>query len=207
MAAALYSACSGLTEFHQNVCAALTAGHPHRIDALCRKVLTEKKVDDPALPLLIVVQACLDLGRKKQACGFLERAAAHVSNRNVLRLFALAIRCGQTQLAIQLHASRPNLGDASPEEAYEVALETIALAKRLRLPRGRNGAWTAHLALLEAAIGLLEIVKNSALDMPRRMEARDHLDWARRMSGHHRPEKIPRKEILAHTAMDAALDD
>lgn len=161
--------------FDRAVEAALISGSSSRLDAELRHAQGSGDVTSPCL-WLIVVEICLKLERRKQACKWLEQLLAEAAPQDVPRALAAAIQARQTPLILEFCRKLSPEAVATPEAGLDLAQEIARFATRLRQPHGRNGAWKNHLELLDAATVLLEHISPQLTSNA--LQARAHSDLA-----------------------------
>jgi thioredoxin-like negative regulator of GroEL len=141
--------------FARSVKAELISGVTSRLDRLLRQTLVAHPTTNVPHLGLIIAETCLALGRTKQARHWLEQLARDVNPDGIARAISVAIRGGHADVALRLFDRLSGQAVPEPCECLALAQEAITLAVRLRLPRGRDGAWTKHLKLLRSAESLL----------------------------------------------------
>lgn len=105
--------------------------------------------------LLLLVNVCLETGRSKQALRWLDAIDSEVAPTDLLPALRSALATGHLQLVLDLAHRLVSESEASPQERLQVAKDAVMLAKKLRLPYGRNGVWQSHMKLLSLASDLL----------------------------------------------------
>lgn len=88
---------------------------------------------------------------------------------------------GHLQLVLDLAHRLVSESEASPQERLQVAKDTVMLAKKLRLPYGRNGVWQSHMKLLSLASDLLDDDLVSCPNEPRNLAAQQLLNEIEQM--------------------------
>ncbi|MFT3720936.1 hypothetical protein [Pseudorhodoferax sp.] len=141
------------------VASALACGRTERLEQVYRGALADGQAR-PAQLQLGILQACVRLGRRRAARAWAERLAARpegLDGGELADAIAAAAWIGQAAPVLQfcgrLAAADPAQGAPARLDA---AQQVLALARRMRLPHGRNGAWTTHLKLAQAVREMLE---------------------------------------------------
>jgi hypothetical protein len=98
----------------------------------------------------LIVEAAMTFGQGRLAGRWLVKLLPFCTPENVPVALALALRARQPALVLTLYARfRADLLNLEAEERLALASDTLHLALRLRLPKGRNGAWEKHRKLLK----------------------------------------------------------
>lgn len=170
-------------DFAKSVEAALISGVPSRIDELIRCAQAHHPtVDQPSL-LLIVITVCQQTGRTKMARKWLQRLEAGLSSAVMVPALMVAMRSGYADVALRLFDKLSEQEVARPGDSLALAQEAIALAMRLRLPRGRHGAWIIHHRLLQTAESLLLDLMQQPLSAESQEQANLSLDKVHKLLG------------------------
>jgi hypothetical protein len=107
--------------------------------------------------LLVIVDICLETGSPKQARRWLDTAGANVAQEDLKLALNFALATEHVQLALDLGrrlvTQQP---EGNTQDRLQLASDAVMLAKKLRLPYGRNGVWQSHLKLLNLAAELLD---------------------------------------------------
>lgn len=170
-------------EFERGIERILVTGNSAQADEACRKALAAHPGMRPSRPWIIVAQTCLRMGRTKQVRHWLEKLAEEAAPEEVVTVIGLAVRARQAQLALRLYGKLDY--DALPpaEHCLATALDTLDLARLLRLPQGRHGAWAVHRELLAAADRLLTTSLPALASDEARDQAKAGLVQARALLG------------------------
>lgn len=131
--------------------------------------------------LLLLVNVCLETGRSKQARHWLDAIDSEVAPKDLLPALRSALATGHLQLVLDLAHRLVSESEASPQERLQVAKDTVMLAKKLRLPYGRNGVWQSHMKLLSLASDLLDDDLVSCPNEPRNLAAQQLLNEIEQM--------------------------
>lgn len=142
--------------FRAEVVRALGSGEPNRLERIYRDALDNRYANAAQLQLSI----CARLGRKRAARSWMERLAqqpAALALDELVHAITMAVEMGQAESVLLLckRLSAIDPGPCAPHR-LDAAHHVMALAKRMRLPHGRNGAWAMHLRLLAMVSEMLE---------------------------------------------------
>lgn len=118
-----------------------------------------------------VAERCIEMGRWKRAAFWTRKMASVCVQENYPDALALALHAKQTPIVLSLYEKFHGQSTLEPEQAVNLARETIGLAMRLRLPQGRFGAWKKHLALLRIAQALLDATPPDRMPEQQRTDA------------------------------------
>lgn len=145
--------------FRAEVAHAFGAGQPGRVERIYRDALGRRYAKAAQLQLGIL-SVCARLGRKRAARSWLERLVRQSEALRPIELaqaITMAVEMGQAESVLLLcgRLTATDLG-ASASHRLDVAYRVVVLARRMRLPHGRNGAWAMHLRLLAAVCEMLE---------------------------------------------------
>lgn len=124
---------------------------------------------------LLTAQACWEMGRRKDTRLWLERAMTNVvvaAPQDIVEALDLGVRIGHAQAVISLAKAALESDEALIQSGVGMASTIVELAMRMRLPAGRNGAWSTHLDLLRVATLLLERVISLRIPEVSNSEAR-----------------------------------
>jgi hypothetical protein len=136
--------------------AILSGGSPERLDRLVKQASCHPARLTPSQMMLAIVGICLDTGRKKQARYWLERLDCEVDPSDLGFALVYALRARQAHLALSLGHRLVAQDTVDLFERLRLAEDTVALACKLRIPCGRNGAWQVHNLLLALAADLVQ---------------------------------------------------
>lgn len=151
-----------LSEFGHAVAVALTTGRPEHLNRVYQSHL-DKQCKDAVSLQMDIIRTCLNAGKKRTARKWVEKLATEPAIESqpeaILEAIELSAAIGHVELVFlfcqKMVATEPSL--AAPH-CLTAAEHIKLLARRIRLPRGRNGAWATHLKLLKFASQLLEQV-------------------------------------------------
>jgi len=145
--------------FRAEVAHALGSGQPNQIERIYRDALRKRYANAAQLQLGILI-VCAQLGSKRAARPWMERLAQRpeaLRPDELAHAITMAVEMWQAEstllLCRWLAATDPG---ASALHRLDASHRVMALAKRMRLPHGRNGAWTMHLRLLAVVCEMLE---------------------------------------------------
>ena len=100
----------------------------------------------------LIVETSMTLRQGRLASRWLAKLPPFCTPENVPVALALALRARQPTLVLTLYACfRTDLLQLEAGMRLALASETLHLALRTRLPKGRNGAWKKHCELLRHA--------------------------------------------------------
>lgn len=147
------------TAFRAEVARALGSGDPSRLERIYRDALDNRYANAAQLQLS-VLSICARLGSKRAARSWMERLAqqpAALALDELAHAITMAAEMGQAE-SVLLLCKRLSAIDPGPGAPHRLgaAQHVIVLAKRMRLPHGRNGAWAMHLRLLAMVSEMLE---------------------------------------------------
>lgn len=145
--------------FCAEVARALGSGQPNRVESLYRDALRMRHAHAAVLQLS-VLSVCARLGNRRAALPWLGRLVQRpqaLRSEELAHAIMIAVEMGQAEAVLclcrSLEAINPDSNSACRLDASQ---RVLALAKRMRLPHGRNGAWSMHLRLLVAVRETLE---------------------------------------------------
>lgn len=120
-----------------------------QLDALFAKSLVGNWLCGPFECVRLVVETAMTLGQKRLAGRWLAKLHPFCTPENIPVALASALRARQPAFVLTLYTRfRADLLNLEAGERLALASDTLHLALRIRLPKGRNGAWAKHLMLL-----------------------------------------------------------
>ncbi|WP_133247332.1 hypothetical protein [Azospira sp. I13] len=143
------------SNFRHVITAALTKGNVRFVNREVSSSTTNYGSVSVSQRLLAVATACMDLGRVKQVKGWLRRIAEEGEPEVVFPAISIAVRAKQPELTLRLYQKLSVSHLPRQDVLLRVTTETIELAKRLRKPHARHGAWKLHQQIVEAASDVL----------------------------------------------------